>query len=521
MSAIIAVSLGLAPCAAAQPVFPANRYSYRIVDSVAGYRDDVVYRGPWAIEDAAEREAWLGSAAPSLDPPFSEGAAVQGGGWAYHGGGAHHAVDYTPLGAPAFEVLAPCSGTVVFAGWDDWSGNTVVIESGDGLRVILMHLRNGAAADHERASKTDVSGWSKEWQSTWQRYLDTYDDDRREAYWGKDDTALRVAIGDKVSAGDSIGWTGDTGPGGMGLVSGGGGPNVHLHMFTARRWRDEWVFIDPDGLYGTTNRWLEPVSYPSAWRRVPVEWSVECAVASDEFLERFGQRAKDSLFPLDISCAPAEGEDGGALTALWMRLRIPYYLYVGLSPGDFAEKDDDLRRQGFRPSAIAPLITGDGTLYAATWLNQREESARDLSVPLAVVPERVRRWQAVGYYVQSFALHGPPDARLCDLVLLRDPIVGCELEPSASLAYLDAGVRDRAGNGFRPARIQVYGAEDARQACVLWWADKPREAKLISDVAASELEAFAEQCRADGLVVTSVTASLDGPARSSAIAVRR
>ena len=521
MSAIIVVSLGLAPCAAAQPVFPANRYSYRIVDSGAGYRDEVEYRGPWVIEDPTEREGWLDSVTPSLDPPLREGAAVESGGWVYHGGGPHHAVDYTPLGAPTFEVLAPCSGTVLFAGWDDWSGNTVVIEAEDGLRVILMHLRNGPSADHERASHTDVSGWSKEWQSTWQRYLDTHDGDRREAYWGTDDQTLRVATGDHVNVGDLIGWAGNTGPGGMGLASGDGSPNAHLHMFTARRWRGEWVFIDPDGLYGTTNRWVEPVTYPSAWRRPPVEWSVEAAVSSDEFLKRFGQRTKESLFPLDISCARAETDEGGAFTALWMRLRLPYYLYVGQSPGSFGERDDDLRRQGFRRASIAPLDSGDGTLYAATWLSQREESACDLSVPLPDAPERVRLWQSVGYYAQSFALHGQDQARLCDLVLLRDPTVGCELEPSVSLADLDGEVRTRAGHGLRPARIQAYGAGDARQACVLWWADKPRETRQIADVAAGELAAFVEQRRGDGLMVASVTASLDGPARSSLVAIRR
>ncbi len=54
-----------------------------------------------------------------------------------------------------------------------------------------------------------------------------------------------------------VAWAGSTGPGGK---RGSGGPNNHLHLFTARRdpTDNEYYFIDPYGIYAS------PPCYPSA-----------------------------------------------------------------------------------------------------------------------------------------------------------------------------------------------------------------------------------------------------------------
>ncbi|MBZ5521778.1 MAG: hypothetical protein LAP21_06015 [Acidobacteriia bacterium] len=56
-----------------------------------------------------------------------------------------------------------------------------------------------------------------------------------------------------VTAGQVLGWAGDTGPGGNG--NGNATANTHLHIFFTRRdpSNNQFYFIDPYGIYAMPN----------------------------------------------------------------------------------------------------------------------------------------------------------------------------------------------------------------------------------------------------------------------------
>ena len=72
-------------------------------------------------------------------------------GWLYSEGSWHHAIDYS-MGGSSFSVRASATGKVIHIGWDNWSGNTMILSHDVGAkkdvyRTIYMHLRNGATND--------------------------------------------------------------------------------------------------------------------------------------------------------------------------------------------------------------------------------------------------------------------------------------------------------------------------------------------------------------------------------------
>ena len=76
--------------------------------------------------------------------------------------------------------------------------------------------------------------------------------------WGKESQKIKVKVGQTVKAGQIIGWAGNTGSGGIGIILDDNGNfksstksyNVHLH-FTLRikDSKGNWINIDPYGVY--------------------------------------------------------------------------------------------------------------------------------------------------------------------------------------------------------------------------------------------------------------------------------
>ncbi|MFH8252686.1 hypothetical protein ACH3VR_20125 [Microbacterium sp. B2969] len=274
------------PCTANalnQVVMPTGTYNY----AVTGHAD--VYH--WPVQDTTgatrfARLSHLEAVEPFLTLPFTDTDVSRGGIWRYGNGGWHHAGDYSQ-GDATFEVKASAAGKVIHVGWDQWSGNTVIISHdvngrADAYRTICMHLRDGADHDADAA-------WNQTMTATWISASDladykthlldtgnTKDPATRNldaAHWGTNAQTILVSVGQQVTRGQQIAWAGNTGPGGK---KGSGGPNTHLHIFWTRKDTDgQFYFYDPYGLYSTPDNYAAGITdatsgpcvrYPIGWK---------------------------------------------------------------------------------------------------------------------------------------------------------------------------------------------------------------------------------------------------------------
>ncbi|HEX3527994.1 MAG TPA: hypothetical protein VH988_13100 [Thermoanaerobaculia bacterium] len=160
------VTPGSCDNACANQVVAQDPYNYGITETAShcpglpgtcgspGPNDSVVYHWPVDV-DGGSRFVRLSAVTFNAAPftlPFSDPAVKRRGIWLYSPGSWHHASDYSRDDESTFPVKAAAPGAVIFSGWDDWSGNTVIIshDAGgvkDAFRTIYMHLRNGASHD--------------------------------------------------------------------------------------------------------------------------------------------------------------------------------------------------------------------------------------------------------------------------------------------------------------------------------------------------------------------------------------
>jgi murein DD-endopeptidase MepM/ murein hydrolase activator NlpD len=206
---------------------------------------------------------------PFLTLPFSDGSVNRLGTWRYGNGGWHHAIDYARPDSNSFDVVAAAPGEVEYVGWDNWSGNTVIVSHtvagvSDAFRTLYMHLRDGADADCDRAWNNTVPTLTGQNLTDYLTHLNQTGCVQNPAsrnldssHWGTNAETIPVVVGQTVARGQMLARAGNTGPGGK---RGAGGPNTHLHLFVARRdpTNDEFYFIDPYGIYSGPN------CYPAA-----------------------------------------------------------------------------------------------------------------------------------------------------------------------------------------------------------------------------------------------------------------
>ena len=224
-------------------------------------------------------------------PFINQGQNWSKNGWRYDNKDWHHAIDFSVSPKNSFEVTPAAAGTVIFIGWDWWSGNTIIISHDvggvkDSYRTIYMHLRNGAETDCDNAWNvtipTFISSDSKDPNfAAYTSYLNasgcTKDKSKRHlnpANWGTNEKLDTSLLGKVVHPGQVIAHSGQTGPGGGRDPS--GGVNTHVHVFFTRRdpANGTFYFFDPYGEYST------PDCYPSgitdapsnSCQRYPVVW---------------------------------------------------------------------------------------------------------------------------------------------------------------------------------------------------------------------------------------------------------
>ncbi len=226
--------------------------------------------------------------------PFKEPASSMGhNGWRYSNGTWHHAIDYYRNDGKTFQVVAAAAGKVIYIGWDEWSGNTMVISHDvgtkkDAYRTIYMHLQNGPLHDCDAAWSLTVPTLKDDdnvkYKTNYKHYLNSTgcpaDKTQRKPdipHWGKESQKIDASLlNTTVSAGQVIGWAGSTGPGGCGCTDGTTNTNTHLHIFFTYKdpTDSQWYFFDPYGIYS------EPYCYPvgvnekinGQCSRYPVAW---------------------------------------------------------------------------------------------------------------------------------------------------------------------------------------------------------------------------------------------------------
>lgn len=209
--------------------------------------------------------------------------------WLYGPGSWHHAIDYQRNDKKTFEIVAAAPGKVIHIGWDWWSGNTMVISHDAGgkqdvYRTIYMHLQNDPYNDCNNAWAKTIPNFNATDKATYSAYLNNTgcpqnvgSRNPQSDWWGVSAKKINMALlGTNVVAGQTIAYSGSTGPGGCGCMSGGSGPNTHLHIFFAHRdpVDNKWYFIDPYGIYSYPDFYPAPVdgAINKACARYPISW---------------------------------------------------------------------------------------------------------------------------------------------------------------------------------------------------------------------------------------------------------
>ena len=251
----------------------------------------------WPVDDQNEyvRPSALYFDVQPFTLPFSDPEVDHWGTWLYAPGAWHHAIDYVKMPGTTqetFRIRAAAPGKVVFIGYDNWSGNTIIVSHDvggqhDAFRSIYMHLRNGPAADCTAAWAQSVPILDEPALTNYKNYLndtgcpeDPATRNPDPVFWGTEQDAIDLSLlNQQIDAGEFLGWAGCTGPGGSGATRGPRStPNPHLHIFFCRKDPSNglWYFIDPYGIYSFPDSCYPPgtadagqggcVRYSVAWK---------------------------------------------------------------------------------------------------------------------------------------------------------------------------------------------------------------------------------------------------------------
>lgn len=265
--------------------------------------------------------------------PFSDKASdLWHNSWLYSPGSWHHAIDYVRNDWKTFKVTSAAPGKVIYVGWDNWSGNTMVVSHNvgnkiDAYRTIYMHLQNDPKHDCDEAWTKTIPTLSGDQLTAYKAYLNSTGCPLNKAQrnpvaanWGtaaqKIDTTL---VGKTVTAGQLIAWSGSTGPGGCGCMDNTNNPNTHLHIFFAHRdtTDNHWYFFDPYGIYSYPDCYPTGVNqaintacarYPIAWKNGSPNYPVLAPEAiTQSSVDSDAKAVMDNMEILQVSPNPTTG----------------------------------------------------------------------------------------------------------------------------------------------------------------------------------------------------------------------
>lgn len=299
--------------------------------------------------------------------PFTDPDVKLSQGWIYNSGGAHGSHDYNQSAAleegddPAFKVRSIASGTVVAKYWDDWHGNVVIIEHADigdiEYRSHYFHLRDGL--DHDVAmalSETDATGDPSNNRDKYVAFAKM--EPPNELWWGTNDQAMPIDVGDHVGPHEFVAWSGNTGPGGAGNgLDEKGNPsnaktaNNHLHFMISVRhpeWTGgEWLYVDPAGVYEEVDSGCYDLLDNTEYDRLlapfyPYFHGVELGVFN-EYLYYYGQMGRSPT-----TFTVQQPGDGAIAAGAFKPGATSWYVYDYLKADDFQQRWDDLVEADFR-----------------------------------------------------------------------------------------------------------------------------------------------------------------------------
>jgi len=227
--------------------------------------------------------SWLGGNTPPtpIYPPVAGDDITISLGWHTQENTVHYGIDYTHKDGETFPVYAVADGTVIWAGYHPGPGNVVIIEhkplEGYTFRSIYHHLRDGRDHDIDLAQRTRAfidtnphypwDHWARSYQALGDRaaseLMSRGDMEWLKRNFGTPEQKLLVAEGQRVVAGEQIGWAGN-----CGIHSEG----THLHFMIARLapWARKgivakgdarpdfrWTLFDPYGIYDKADNYPE------------------------------------------------------------------------------------------------------------------------------------------------------------------------------------------------------------------------------------------------------------------------
>lgn len=374
--------------------------SYTIKDQLNNV--NVVYRQPLHVfsnETKSREFAGTVRASMPMFVPYKSSHVRAGHGWIYNSGSFHGAVDYGKdeykAGEdPAFKIHSIADGTVVSVLWDNWSGNIVVIEhvapNGDRYRSAYKHMRNGFDNDLAKAKAITVAEDKKfddkgKATNTWKYYQYARKANPSTLQWGTNAQKIAVKVGDKVGAGQFIGWSGNTGPGGAGNgLDDNGNPknsvtaNNHLHLMMTvpdpTPGSKDWVQIDPYGVYSEVDTACYDLGDDTPYARLfapfyPSFHNVPVGVVAKYFgyYPGMGYGLQTLSLHRNGNKVYASGSFQRGLPGAW-------YARFYMTGDDFQHWFDEYHKKGFRPREINVVKDGNGNpRFNVIWKKRANE----------------------------------------------------------------------------------------------------------------------------------------------------
>lgn len=351
-------------------------------------KKDVNYKGTKPVfgTEAASR-AWAKKqvARMAFFLPYDGSQVSLGQGWHYDNGGEHSGLDSwretVQLGKDVtFDVLAAAPGRVVTKLWDNWFGNTVIIEhtakDGSKYRTIYMHLRDGYT--HDLTAARAMVPPDPDANDNWAKYARFAKNNSDKLYWGQESHTIAVKVGDWVKMGQFIGKAGNTGAGGAGNgLKNDGTPNNkirannHLHFMLAApnpKTAGEWVFVDSFGVYEKVNTGcyalMKQIDYPRFFAPYFPDFH---NISWELYKFYFSYYPNMGLGPQTLSVYRA-GSEVRAAGSFNEFVKTPWAVRGYLTSQEFDQWFNTYRNQGLRPRELQVQVGANGLpRFTAIW----------------------------------------------------------------------------------------------------------------------------------------------------------